>query len=110
MSNGGRVGSGRFARALVPEARLHPLCEIVVRETPSLGVRYHAVGRWALERRFDEVETSHGIVPIKVGLLAGEIVGGAPEWEVCLALARERKVPVRQVREEALARWLATRT
>lgn len=101
---------GHLLGALVPRGRLSALCEIVVRETPTLGVRYHAVGRLALERRIEEVETSFGRIPIKVGLLGSEVVGAAPEWEVCLAIARERKVPARIVREEALARWIARRS
>lgn len=96
---------GHLLGALVPEARLHALCELVLRETPSLGVRYHAVGRTALDRRFERVETPYGEVPIKVASLAGEELGGTPEWEVCLSLAEEHGVPARRVRDEALARW-----
>lgn len=100
---------GHLLGALVPGDELHPLCALVVRETPTLGVRYHGVGRLVLERRFEEVETPYGTVPIKVGRLAGEDLGGAPEWDVCLALAKAHGVPARRVREEALARWLVSR-
>lgn len=100
---------GHLLGALVPVSLLRPVCELVLRETPSLGVRYHAVERLALERRFETVETSFGEVPVKIASLAGEVLGGTPEWEACLALAEEKGVPPREVRDEAIARWRARR-
>lgn len=100
---------GHLLGALVPEGKLHLLCERIVRETPSLGVRHHAVGRLALERRFEKVETRFGPVAIKVASLAGEVLGGTPEWEDCVARAEAHGVPVRAVRDEALSRWWAGR-
>jgi len=101
---------GHLLAALAPASSRERVVEALVRETPTLGVRYHAVERLALERRFEEVETSFGKVPIKVASLGGEVLGGMPEWEVCRVLAAEHGVPARKVREEALARWISRRS
>nr|PZM91046.1 MAG: TIGR00299 family protein [Pseudomonadota bacterium] len=100
---------GHLLAALAPASLRDRMIETIVRETPTLGVRYHAVDRLALERRFEEVETAFGTVPVKVASLGGEVLGAAPEWEVCRALAAASGVPARKVREEALARWYSRR-
>lgn len=100
---------GHLLAALAPASLRDRMIETIVRETPTLGVRYHAVDRLALERRFEEVETAFGTVPVKVASLGGEVLGAAPEWEVCRALAAAAGVPARKVREEALARWYSRR-
>ena len=53
--------------------------------------------------RFIDVETRYGKVRVKLGLLQGEVINAAPEYEDCRALAAERGVPVKQVLAEALA-------
>lgn len=85
------------------------LAEVLFRETPTLGVRHHEVGREALERRFDPVPTRFGEIPVKVGLLGGAVRNAAPEWDACVEAAKRHGVAAREVREEALAAWLSSR-
>jgi len=79
------------------------LSGIVLRQTTTLGVRSHDVRRTELARRHELVSTTYGDVRIKLGLLAGEIVTAAPEFDDCAALAKERGVPVKDVLAAALA-------
>jgi len=79
--------------------------EILFREGTTLGVRSHAVERTELPRRIVRVRTEHGTVRVKLGELHGEVVHVAPEYEDCRRLAREKKVPLREVVRAALLRW-----
>lgn len=83
------------------------LVEVLFRETPTLGVRFHEVRRDELSRRFEAVRTRWGEVSMKIGSLGDEILNVAPEWDDCAELARRHGVAARVVREEALAVWWA---
>jgi len=82
---------------LAEPARVEALSEILFRETSTLGVRLMDVTRRCLDREWREVSTEYGPVRVKLGLLRGEVVTAAPEYEDCKRLARERGVPVKAV-------------
>ena len=94
---------GHLLGALSPAALRGALTELILRETPSLGVRAHAVERTALERRFQEVQTPWGPVKVKIGRLSGQDVNAVPEYEDCARLAREKGVPLKQVLAAAVS-------
>lgn len=96
---------GHLFSALVPEQKREAIVAALLRETTTLGVRYHRVERLALERRFEEVDTPYGRVRVKLGLRDGEVVNAAPEYEDCVRLAQERGAPVKQVWAAAFAAW-----
>lgn len=81
------------------EARVR---EVLFRETGTLGLRVRPVVKHALEREVLKVEGRYGPVAVKVGLLGGQVVSVAPEYEDCARLAREASVPAKDVFEEAL--------
>ncbi|HEY3450069.1 MAG TPA: nickel pincer cofactor biosynthesis protein LarC [Myxococcales bacterium] len=94
---------GHVLGALAPATLRACLTELILRETPSLGVRVHAVERAVLERRFEDVQTPWGPVKVKIGMLSGADVNATPEYEDCARLAREKNVPLKQVLSAALA-------
>lgn len=71
----------------------------------TLGVRSREVERQALERRFEEVATPWGAVRVKLALMEGVVLRGAPEYADCENLARRYGEPVSAVYEAALAAW-----
>jgi uncharacterized protein (TIGR00299 family) protein len=79
------------------------LTGIVLRETTTLGVRSHDVRRVELERYHRTVETRYGTLRLKCGVLGGELVNVSPEYEDCVARAREHGVPVKDVLAAAIA-------
>ncbi len=79
----------------------------VLAETTTLGVRETAVGRHALERRFERVETAYGPVQVKIGALGAQVLNAAPEFEEAKAAALKHGVPVKEVLAAALAAWRA---
>ena len=72
-------------------------------ETPTLGVRSHAVTRRTLEREAVTVETEFGTIAVKVARGAGRTIGATPEYEDCRAAALKHDVALRVVQEAALA-------
>jgi uncharacterized protein (TIGR00299 family) protein len=87
--------------ALCSSEREAELRQILFRETGTLGVRSSTVSKTMLARETIKVETRHGAVAVKVGLLDGRAITVAPEFEDCTRVAREAGVPARDVYEEA---------
>jgi hypothetical protein len=100
---------GTLVSVLTEPAWVEALSEILFRETSTLGLRVMEVARRCLEREWREVETEYGRVRVKLGLLRGEIVTAAPEYEDCKRLALARGAPVKAVYEAARAAFLQGR-
>ena len=81
---------------LVPE-----LSELMLRETPTLGVRYTRCQRRKAVRCTRKVKTPWGGVRVKEKILDGETINLAPEYEDCARLARENSVSLAKVYEAA---------
>jgi len=99
-------GRGAYkACALVQPEDREPLARLLMRETGSLGVRHHPVGRTVAERRVVEVELPYGTCRIKIGSLDGEDFVVAPEYADAAKLASESGVPLPRVYEDARANY-----
>jgi uncharacterized protein (TIGR00299 family) protein len=79
-----------------------PLAELILRETPSLGVRWSPAERLAASRDWVEAATPWGVVRVKRKLIDGRVAGAAPEYEDCAAVARANDVPLADVYAAAL--------
>ncbi len=90
---------------LAESAKRDEIIAVMLRETTTIGVRYSELHRRVLERRFVEVDTRYGRIPVKVALDAGTVVNAAPEYEACAAAARHHGVPVKLVFSAALAAY-----
>ncbi len=78
------------------------LCDVLLRESTTLGVRYHAVQRAELPRRRVTVDTAVGPIRVKVGGDPGAPDNVAPEHEDCRRAAAETGRPLKQVYQLAL--------
>jgi pyridinium-3,5-bisthiocarboxylic acid mononucleotide nickel chelatase len=77
------------------------LARLLMRETGTLGVRHHAVGRTVAERRRVVVDLPYGKCRIKVGSIEGEDFVVAPEYVDAVRLAEETGLPLPRVYEDA---------
>jgi pyridinium-3,5-bisthiocarboxylic acid mononucleotide nickel chelatase len=85
-----------------PEDRVK-MCEIIFRETTTLGVRFRNEQREILRREHVAVETIYGPIKIKVARgRDGRVVNYAPEFEDCRAAAELHGVAAREVQTAAL--------
>jgi pyridinium-3,5-bisthiocarboxylic acid mononucleotide nickel chelatase len=94
---------GVLLGALCEEPRRAAVTAALLSETTTLGVRRHRVERETRERRIDTVETPYGSVGVKVALRGEREMGAQPEYDDCLARAREKGVAVREVMAAAIA-------
>jgi uncharacterized protein (DUF111 family) len=95
---------------LAPLGAVHRVSQTLLQETSTFGVRGYDVWRHKLDRSMRQVETRYGMIPVKCGILDGNVVQAAPEYEACKRKALEQNVPVRLVYAEAArlaAVWLS---
>lgn len=79
------------------------MCELLFRETTTLGLRYRTEQREILQREFVTVATPYGSIRIKLAKnAAGRVVNAAPEYEDCRAAAEAQLVALREVQTAAL--------
>ena len=84
------------------------ICDLLFRETTTLGVRFDLMQRETLERRWEEVAVEGGRVRIKIASRRGEILNAVPEFDDCVRVADAAGRPVKAVQGEALEAWFAS--
>lgn len=94
---------GHILHALAPAGKSGSLCELILRETTTLGVRWHPVHRVSLEREWIRVPTSGGEVRVKVARRSGEVWNVAAEYDDCLEAAARSGRPLKELLAEAEA-------
>lgn len=97
---------GTLLTVLAPPDRREAICDLVFRETTTLGVRVQDVWRETLDRKWVEVKISGGTVRIKVATRNGEVVNASPEFDDCLRIATATGRPVKLVQAEALRAYV----
>ena len=85
------------------------LATMLLSETSTLGVRVREEERIELERSATSVETAYGTIAMKVAVLPDGAHRAAPEFESVRAASERAGVPVREVRDAALAAWRSQR-
>lgn len=96
---------GILLSAITNKADVECVIETLFRETTSIGIRIHEVGRRKLNRRMVDVETSFGMVRVKVSSLGDEVITVTPEYEDCRKLAEEKQASLKNIIEEAKNRY-----
>ena len=100
---------GVILSVLVPEHLERTAFELVLRETPTLGIRTRTVDRYVAERHNSVIETELGPVSVKIKSLDGRAVSAAPEPDDCRRIANETGIPFQEVYQrvtEAARRFL----
>jgi hypothetical protein len=74
------------------------LCRILFRETPTLGIRIFQIdGHPMCSYEIRNIQTEYGVIPVKIKMQNGEIIGAQPEFEVCAQKARELDLPLQGI-------------
>ena len=87
---------------MVPQEIEAAAVRVILRETPTLGVRSRPIQRYVAERQTMTMETGMGPVGVKVKYLEGVVVGVAPEYEDCRKIALEIGTPFQEVYQRVL--------
>lgn len=88
---------GAVLSALVPPQLEQAAVELILRETPTLGIRSRLVDRYVAHRHSVTIETELGPVSVKVKRLEGVPVSAAPEPDDCRRIAIETGLPFQEV-------------
>ncbi len=88
---------GVLLSVLARPERADSLAAVILRETPTLGVRLRPLERVVADRRVREVETPWGPVRVKEKWLGDTCLAISPEYEDCARIAREQGVPLEEV-------------
>lgn len=92
---------------IVYEQNIKEILEVLFSESTTLGVRIKEIKRLRLSQQNFIAETKYGKIRVKVGIFKGKIKNIAPEYEDCKKMAKQHKVPLKDVYEEA--KWSAQR-
>ena len=76
------------------------LCNIIFNETTTLGVRIFPASKKKLDREIKTIKTKYGNVRVKISKLNNEAENITPEYEDCVKIARNKKIPLKRVYEE----------
>jgi hypothetical protein len=87
---------GILLSVLVERAKIERILEIVYRETTTLGVRIQPIERKKLPRAQKQMETSFGIISVKVIMVDGKEQLRV-EFEECKRIALEKNIPLAEV-------------
>ncbi len=80
---------------------LERLAAVIFSETTSIGLRFYEADRLKLDRKIVKVRTRYGDVKVKMSQSSSGIRTASPEYDNCVKLAREKRVPLKVIYDEA---------
>ncbi len=86
---------------LAPAALREDLCQVILRNSTSLGVRAIPIDRTKADRAFETVATRFGDINLKLKIVDGRVLNAMPEYEDCAALARSSGAPFGDIWDDA---------
>lgn len=92
--------SGLEVSALANEANLNAVCDYILENTTTIGVRYHAVERKELEREIVSLNTQYGAVNAKRVITPSGKIRVKPEHDELQRIAVNTGVSVLQLKRE----------
>ena len=92
---------GHLLTIICPSEKLSSVTKFLLRETTTLGLRWHEEERAKTDREILTQETPYGKIRFKLAKWEGKVVNLSPEYEDCKRLALEKGVPLKEVFEEA---------
>ncbi len=91
---------GHLFTLLCEREKANSLCNLLLRETTTLGVRVREERRQCLQRKIATVSTTWGDVHVKLAYLNGELTNCSPEFDDCRRIAEQHKIPLKIVIQE----------
>ena len=92
---------GHLLTIICSSEKLPSVTKFLLRETTTLGLRWHEEERAKTDREILTQETKYGKIRFKLARWEGKVVNLSPEYEDCKRLALEKRVPLKEVFEEA---------
>jgi uncharacterized protein (TIGR00299 family) protein len=86
---------------ICPLEKLFPVTDFLLRETTTLGMRWHEEDRVKADREIITLPTRYGKIRFKLARWEGRLVNLSPEYEDCKRLALKKGRPLKELYEEA---------
>lgn len=93
---------GQLLTVLCSPEMAPAVTELILRESTTLGVRFHEEKRVAVSRSVMKVVTPYGRVRVKAARRPGAEIALSPEYDDCVGAARKRGVPLSRVMAAAV--------
>ena len=77
--------------------QMETLIGILLRETSTIGLRFHEVKRRILRRQVVTKDTEFGKLRVKLATLEGNKVKVSPEYDDCVKIAKRLDIPLLEV-------------
>jgi len=87
--------------AICSLAQMPAVTEFLLRETTTIGLRWREERRARADRETRSFDTKYGTIRFKVAWWEGNVINVSPEYEDCKRLALKKKIPLKEVFEEA---------
>jgi uncharacterized protein (TIGR00299 family) protein len=82
-------------------SQLSAVTEFFFKETTTLGLRWHEEERARADREIITLDTRYGTIRYKIARWEESVINLSPEYEDCKRIALKRKIPLKDVFEEA---------
>ncbi len=92
---------GALLTVLAREELREILTDILFAETTTAGVRVSHLERTVLDRSMKRLQTRFGELSVKILSRGGRVITVSPEYEECRAMAKELRVPLKEIYDEA---------
>jgi uncharacterized protein (TIGR00299 family) protein len=92
---------GHLLTVICPSEKLHPVTTFLLKETTTLGLRWHEEERAKTDRKILLLQTKYGRIRFKLARWEGKVINLSPEYDDCKRLALEKRVPLKEIFEEA---------
>jgi len=92
---------GHLLTVICPSEKLPAVAKFLFQETTTLGLRWHEEEREKTDREIQPLRTKYGRIRFKLARWEGSVVNFSPEYDDCKKLALEKRVPLKDVFEEA---------
>jgi uncharacterized protein (TIGR00299 family) protein len=92
---------GHLLTVICSPEKLPSVAKFLFQETTTLGLRWHEEEREKTDREIRPLQTKYGRIRFKLARWEGSVVNFSPEYDDCKKLALEKRVPLKDVFEEA---------
>ena len=89
-------------RIIAEPSKREPLAKILFRETSTIGIRYHPVGRMILNRKVTTVKTRFGMVRVKVIEQPDGTRRATPEYDDLKRIGSAKEIPLQLIHDEVM--------
>jgi len=86
---------------ICPSERMLSIIDFLLRETTTLGLRWHEEERARAGREILTLKTKYGEIHFKLARWEGKAISLSPEYEDCKRLALKKGVPLKEIFEAA---------